>query len=185
MDDPDFLPMLVLDAILTGAKGVNVWSSFRTPPPQRRSRLYRALVDTGRASAVGGSLIPTQHPFLYTISITVTDGVPIAEVEREALEAIDRLRADGISAEELARARRQLAARFVFENDSVTNIAHQIGFFQTVSTLDTYQTMAARLSSVTKDQVEAAARGRLAPGCRTVGWFKPAPIDGAAVGARA
>jgi zinc protease len=184
VDDPDFLPMLVLDAILTGAKGVNVWASFRTPPPQRRSRLYRALVDTGRASMVGGSLIPTQHPFLYTISITVTDGVTIADVEREALEAIDRLRADGITAEELERARRQLAARFVFENDSVTNIAHQIGFFQTVSTLDAHLTMPGRLAGVTKEQVEAAARARLAPGRRTVGWFKPAPGDGAAAGAR-
>ena len=29
--------MLVLDAILTGAKGVNLWSSFRVAPPQRKS----------------------------------------------------------------------------------------------------------------------------------------------------
>ncbi len=184
VDDPDFMPMLVLDAILTGAKGVNVWSSFRTPPPQRRSRLYRALVDAGRASAVGGSLIPTRHPFLYTISITVTDGLPIADVECDALEAIERLRIDGVTAEELARARRQLAARFVFENDSVTNVAHQIGFFHTVATVDTYLAMADRLAGVTGAQVEAVARARLAPGRRTVGWFRPVPGDGAAAGAR-
>ena len=30
--DRNFFPMLVLDAILTGAKGINLWSSFRTPP---------------------------------------------------------------------------------------------------------------------------------------------------------
>ena len=36
--DADFFPMLVLDAILTGAKGINLWSSFRTPPPQRSAR---------------------------------------------------------------------------------------------------------------------------------------------------
>ena len=34
-DDPDFFPMLLLDAVLTGAKGLNLWASFRTPPPQR------------------------------------------------------------------------------------------------------------------------------------------------------
>src|SRR5712671_1695871 len=39
--DPAFFPLLVLDAILTGAKGLNLWSSFRIPPPQRRARLYR------------------------------------------------------------------------------------------------------------------------------------------------
>ncbi|MGE0394631.1 MAG: M16 family metallopeptidase, partial [Vicinamibacterales bacterium] len=31
--DPDFFPMLVLDAVLTGAKGLSLWASFRTPPP--------------------------------------------------------------------------------------------------------------------------------------------------------
>ena len=35
--------------------------------------------------------------------------------------------------EEAARARRQLRARFVFETDSVTNIAHQLGYFETVT----------------------------------------------------
>ena len=47
-----FFPLLVLDAVLTGAKGLNLWSSFRTPPPQRSARLYRALVD-GAARVVG------------------------------------------------------------------------------------------------------------------------------------
>ena len=42
--EPDFFPMLLLDAILTGAKGVNLWSSFRGVPPQRKARLYTALV---------------------------------------------------------------------------------------------------------------------------------------------
>ena len=35
-EDADFFPMLVLDAALTGAKGLNLWSSFRGVPPQRR-----------------------------------------------------------------------------------------------------------------------------------------------------
>ena len=49
---PRFFPLLVLDAVLTGAKGLNLWSSFRVPPPQRSARLYRALVET-RAGVVG------------------------------------------------------------------------------------------------------------------------------------
>jgi zinc protease len=62
--DDHFFPLLVLDAVLTGAKGVNLWASFRTPPAQRSARLYRALVDAGLASAVQGGLIPTQEPFI-------------------------------------------------------------------------------------------------------------------------
>ena len=50
--EPDFFPMLVLDAVLTGAKGLNLWASFQTPPSQRSARLYRALVR--RASRLFG-----------------------------------------------------------------------------------------------------------------------------------
>src|SRR5262249_35951548 len=42
LTDPDFSPLLVLDAALTGAKGVTLWASSRNPP-QRSTRLYRAL----------------------------------------------------------------------------------------------------------------------------------------------
>jgi len=175
VDDAEFLAMLVLDAVLTGAKGLNVWSSFRSQPPQRRSRLYRGLVETGRASAVSGALIPTAEPFLYTVSVTVTDGTPIDEVEEGMLSIVDRVRSGGITADELERARRQLAARFVFENDSVTNIAHQIGFFQTVSSVETLSSLSTRLAEVTDEQVGTAARVRLAPARRTVGRFVPRP----------
>ena len=51
--DPDFFPLLVLDAALTGAAGLNIWSGHDVPPPQRRARLYRARWTRGspRASA--------------------------------------------------------------------------------------------------------------------------------------
>ena len=58
------MPALLLDAVLTGAKGVNLWTSFRVPPPQRSTRLYRALVERGLASAVSGAMLPTAEPFL-------------------------------------------------------------------------------------------------------------------------
>ena len=83
--DADFFPMLLLDAVLTGAKGVNLWASFRTPPPQRSARLYRALVNAGLASSVMGGLVPTQEPFLYTISVTATEGTPLVRLEEAAL----------------------------------------------------------------------------------------------------
>ena len=86
-----FFPLLVLDAVLTGAKGLNLWSSFRVPPPQRSARLYRALVERGLASRVSGALLPTEHPFLYTVSATATDGTSLAAVEAALLEALDRV----------------------------------------------------------------------------------------------
>ena len=171
--DAEFYPMLVLDAILTGAKGINLWSSFRTPPPQRSARLYRALVETRLASSVGAGLLPTEHPFLYLISVTAMEGTRLADVESAATGALDDLTRGGITERELARARNQLRARLVFENDSVINLGHQLGYFQTVANLDVYREAPQRIAAVTQDQVEAVARRYLRSNRRTVGWYIP------------
>ena len=171
----DFVPMLVVDAVLTGAKGVNLWSSFRTPAPQRAARLYRALVDSRLASAVGGAILPTQDPFLYVISVTVADGVDLGSAEQAAIEQLETPSRQGITEQELAKAKRQLRARLVFENDSVTNMAHQIGFFETVANVDVYRDLPSRIASVTLDEVNAAATRYLRRANRTIGWFNPLP----------
>ncbi len=177
IDDPRFYSMLVLDAALTGAYGLNLWSSFRMPPPQRSTRLYRALVGKGLASAVSGSLMPTQLPFVYIISATATDGVPLADVERALLDELAAIVRDGVTPAELARAQSQLKARLVFENDSVTNLAHQIGYFETIADVSVFGSFRERIAAVTLDQVAEAARQILIESNRTVGWFDPLPLE--------
>jgi zinc protease len=179
--NPDFVPMLVLDAALSGAKGVNLWASFRNPP-QRSTRLYRALVEKGLASSVFGALLPTEEPFLYSVTCTVSDGTPIAALEEAADAALSAVRADGITPAEFERARHQLRARLVFESDSVTNIAHQIGYFHTLGDVDLYHGLEGRLTGVTIDDVARVARAYLSPARRTVGWFQP--VDAPAGGGR-
>jgi zinc protease len=170
---PDFFPLLVLDSVLTGAKGVNLWASFRTPPPQRSTRLYQALVNGGLASAVTGGLVPTQEPFLYTISLTATDGTPLSRLEAAALAEIERVRREGITPEELRKAKNQLRARLVFEQDSITNIAHQLGYFETIASWRAYPTVPQQIEAVSVEQVAAVAAERLTPANRTIGWFDP------------
>jgi zinc protease len=171
--DADFFPLLVLDAVLTGAKGLNIWSSFRTPPPQRSARLYQALVDTGLASAVNGGLVPTEHPFLYTISITAADGASPERLETVTLAEIDRVRTGGITPAELVKVKNQLRARMVFEGDSIANVAHQLGFFETIADWRIYESLGPRIAAVTLDDVARAAAERLAPASRTIGWLHP------------
>src|SRR5262249_7473683 len=151
-------------------------SSFRVPPPQRSARLYRTLVDRGLASAVSGSLMPTEDPFLYTLSATSKTGTPLAAVEDALLAELGVVRRDGITAAELKRRQAQLRARLVFESDSVTNIAHQLGYFETIGSLDAFLQAPARIAAVTLDDVAAAARRVLPASNRTVGWFDPLAI---------
>ena len=174
VDHDDFAALLLLDAALSGAKGLSLWSSFRGTPPQRRSRLYRALVEQQLASAVGGMYAPTAHPFLFMVSVTAAAGAEPNEVEAATLAALDAARDEGVSAAELQRAKRQLRARMVFDNESVTNLAHQLGFFSTVSKLDTWFDLPARIEAVTVGAVARVAATHLTADNRTVGWFLPA-----------
>ncbi|HEX2844513.1 MAG TPA: pitrilysin family protein, partial [Candidatus Limnocylindria bacterium] len=171
--EPDFFPMLVLDAVLSGAKGVSLWASFRTPPPQRSARLYQALVNTGLASSVGGALLPTQEPFLYTISLTATESTPLSALEEAVLTEIERVRAGGLTPMEVRKAKTQLRARLVFEQDSITNIAHQLGYFATIADWRYQASIPAAIERVTLDQVAEVAARRLGPASRTIGRFEP------------
>ena len=174
VNDADFFPMLVLDAILTGAKGINLWSSFRTAPPQRSARLYRALVETRPGVGRERGLLPTEHPFLYLVSATAMDGVAWRTSKALRRRRIDQVAKDGVTDQELAKAKNQLRARLVFENDSVTNLGHQLGFFETVAKRGCVSQCAAidrRRSR--RSRWTAWPQKYLRTDQRTVGWFSP------------
>jgi zinc protease len=125
---------------------------------------------------VNGSLLPTELPFVYIISVTATDGTPLGDVEAALLAELDLVAAQGITAAELTKARAQLKARLVFDNDSVTNIAHQLGYFETIASVDVFRELMPRIAAVTLDEVAAVARTVFSPSNRTVGWFEPLPV---------
>jgi zinc protease len=169
----DFFPLLVADAVLNGAAGLNIWSMGGVSRPQRSARLYRALVDKGLASTVSGALMPTEHPYLYAINVSVAEGQSLASVESVVMGEIEKLRAGGITPAELKKVHTQLRARFVYDADSVTDIAHQLGYFETISSWQAYETLRERLDAVTPDAVHAAAQKYLIASNRTIGWFEP------------
>lgn len=171
--DADFLPLLLADAILGGAAGLNLWSSHKVPRPQRSARLYRAVVDRGLASSVAGVLLPTAQPYLYTVAATVAEGHTLQAVEAAILAELERFVASGPTEDEVEKARTQLRARLVYDADGVTDIAHQLGYFQTIGSWRDWPGLLDRVAGVTADQVHAAARACFRPDNRTIGWFEP------------
>ena len=103
----------------------------------------------------------------------MADGATLSALEAAADAALAPVIADGITPAEFSRAVHQLRARLVFEADSVTNIAHQIGYFHTIGDVELYQGLESRLAAVTLEDVARVARVYLSPSRRTVGWFQP------------
>jgi zinc protease len=89
------------------------------------------------------------------------------------LAELERVRSNGIVPDELVKAVNQLRARLVFENDSVSGIAHQLGHFATIADWRLYYSLLERIEAVTLDQVAMAAEQWLRPAGRTIGWFEP------------
>ena len=137
-----------------------------------------ALVERGLASSVSGSLLPTAQPFLYTVSATATDGVRLSSIEEALAGELERVRRDAVTPAELETAKSQLQAQLVFDSDSITNIAHQLGYFETIASVDVFTGLAPRINAVSLDQVADAARTLFAASNRTVGWFEPLPVTG-------
>lgn len=167
---PDFFPMVLLSTILTGAGSMNLFSEL---PPNRSSRLYRALVETGLAASVAGSLSPMLDPYLYSIVVTVRDGRSLEEVEVALNAEIERILAGPISAGELQTAIKQSKAQFAYSGESVTNQGFWLGLSSVVADTDWFESFPDRLASVTIQDLHRAANSYLARRNRTVGHYVP------------
>jgi len=167
---PDFFPMAVLSTILTGAGGMNL---FAPPPPNRSSRLYRALVETGLAAGVTGSLAPMLDPYLYNIVVIVRAGRSLEEVEAAFEAEMDRILAEPISADELQTAIKQSKAQFAYSSESVTNQGFWLGFSSVVADTDWFESFLDRLAAVTVEEVSRVANSYLSRRNRTVGHYVP------------
>ncbi len=169
-NDPDFYPMVALDSILAGASSFN---AFGGGTSNKSSRLYKALVETELAAGVGGGLMATINPYLYSIVATVRQGRTLAEVETALDAEIDRLVRDSVTQAELAKAIKQAKAMFAFSAESVTNLGFWYGFAEIFDTYEWFENYIDRLSAVTLDDVSRAAKNYLARSNRTVGWYQP------------
>lgn len=167
---PDFFPLLVMDAVLTGPEVMSFSGGGGT---NHSSRLYRALVESGLASSIDGSLTANRDPYLYDLSATICTGHTLQETEQVLLDELDRLMTDGITEEELAKAIKQAKAQFAYAAEYVSNQAYWIGWAEVVDSYAWFEAYIDRLTAVTVKQVRDAAQKYLQSANRTVGWYVP------------
>ena len=168
--DPDFFPMVILSSILTGAAGMNIQAAA---PPNRTSRLYRALVEEELAVGVSGSVSPMVDPYLYTISATVRAGRTLDQVEDALNLEMERILAEPISQEELQIAIKQSRAQFAYSSESVTNQGFWLGYASIVADATWYEGFLDSLAAVTVEDVTRVAEAYLRKQNRTVGRYIP------------
>jgi len=141
----------------------------------RSSRLHRALVDEGQLCVwVSADLHETVDPGAVSVALEVVPGVEPARVEAEVLRQIDLLRLQGPSDAEVERAKRILAADWVFAHEKVSQQAFLAGTALALFDLEHPWRYLEQLLASTVADLGAAAERYLQPEAGGVlGWSVP------------
>jgi zinc protease len=167
----DFYPLVALDSILGGGGSLNPFGSGTS---NKSSRLYKALVETGLAAGVSGSLNPTVDPYLYSIFCVVRGGKTPAEAEGALDAEIARVQQECVTPADLAKAIKQARAFFAYDTESATRQGCWLGITEIFGTYEWFDKHLERLAAVTPEDVQRVAQKYLVKTNRTVGHFIPA-----------
>ncbi|MFN8441166.1 MAG: pitrilysin family protein [Caldilineaceae bacterium] len=166
----DFFPLIVMDAVLSGAKGMGILGGGAN---NRSNRLYKALVESKLAVDASSNYSPTIDTNLFSFAVTLAPQVEHAQIETVIWEEIERIQSEGVTTDELRKAIKQTAAQFAYSSESVTNQAYWLGFSQVVASLDWLDSWQNRLTAVSSEDVQRVASHYFSPEKQTIGLYVP------------
>ena len=144
------------------------------------SRLYRALVVEQALAASAGSSYDSDSLDLTTFGFHASPrvGVEVADLEAALRAEVARLLADGVTEEEVARAKRRMVASAVFARDSLSTGARVIGSgLTTGQSVDDVEGWPEQIGAVTAEQVNKAAAAVLRDPSSVTAYLLPKPTS--------
>jgi zinc protease len=154
----DMPALQVLGAILTSGKN---------------SRLYRALTDKNLTTSVSADIGFFHDPSLTTIYASLAPDAKHEEVEKIALAELERVKKDGVTAEEVASSVSQLIAASAYARDGAFAVASNLNEYISSGDWTLYVTLDAAIKTVTAADVKRVANAYLNEDQSTTGWFIP------------
>ncbi len=146
------------------------------------ARLPRALVNEQRlAVAVDAGYDPiARGPALFLVSATAAEATPLDRLIEGLRAEIERLKAQGIDARELARVKAQVVAGQVYEQDALFYQAMQIGEWESAGLGHRNRTLRIeKLRQVSAEQVQEVAKRYLTDDRLTIARLEPQPLAAA------
>jgi zinc protease len=143
----------------------------------RASRLYRRLIyERQLALEAGGDYSYFSiDPNLFWFWATAMPGQTPEKLEAELLAEMERLRQEPVTDEELQRARNQIEAHFVFQQDSVYRRASLLARFELLDGYDSFQAFLTRIRAVNAADLQRVARAYFPTDRKNVGVLVPRP----------
>jgi zinc protease len=141
----------------------------------RASRLYRDLVYQRQLALEAGGDYQyfSIDPNLFWFWATPMPGQSPEKLEAELSAHMERLKAEPVTDEELARAKNQIEAAFVYQDDSVHQRASQLARFEMIGGFALKESFLAKIRAVTAADLTRVARTWFAPDRKSVGVLLP------------
>lgn len=144
------------------------------------ARLAKNLVRGQKvAQSAGASYDATlRGESLFILDGQPADGKTVAELKAALRGEVQRIRDQGVTAEELARVKIQIVASQVFKRDSMMAQAMEIGGFEAAGfNWRDYDKLLEKIKSVTPEEVQAVAKKYFTDDALTVAVLDPQPVD--------
>ncbi|MDQ6861693.1 MAG: insulinase family protein [Verrucomicrobiota bacterium] len=149
----------VLDVILTEGKN---------------ARFYRALTDKNLTTGVSGDPGFFHDASLYLLYANLAPNVTHEQVEKIAIDEIERVKTEGVTDGEVSSAIAQILAAAAYGRDGSFAVASRLNEYIAVGDWSVYVTGEEALKKVTAADVKRVATAYLTEEKRTTGWFIPA-----------
>jgi zinc protease len=151
-------PLKVLNVILTTGKN---------------SRMYRALTDKNLTTGVRGDVGFFHDPSLHLVYASLAPGSTHEQVEKIAIDELERVKRDGVTDGEVAAAIAQILAAASYARDGSFAIASTLNEYIAAGDWTLYVNEDEALKKVTAADVKRVANTYFLQDKRTTGWFIP------------
>ena len=177
--DDDFFAFSVLDSLLSGPSGLNMFGGGNIS--NKTSRLYKALVDQEITVSVNGSIQTTIDPFLYTFTMIVRPECSTDEALAVLDEEIKKVQDSLVGEAEIHKAIKQAKAMFAYGSENITNQAFWLGYSEMFEDYSWFEEYVTRMEKISPQDVQKAAQKYLNPDKRVVGVYRPESMQGGAL----
>jgi zinc protease len=141
----------------------------------RSARLYHELVYEKRmVRGVDADYSRVSvDPMGFSITAQLLPGIQPANVEREIYGSLEKIKSELITERELQKAKNQIEAAFIFDQDSIFGQAMKLGYYEITGGWRQLDTYLDGIRKVTREDIRRVARQYLDGDRRTVGTLIP------------
>jgi zinc protease len=139
----------------------------------KNSRLYRALIDDNLSLEAEAGVENLRAAGLFEVTARLSPRVAPEKVERTVLTEIDKIKADGVTADEVNQVIHQYRASEAYGRDGTAAVISQLNEWISAGDWTEYIRYGDAIARVTPADVQRVAKKYLTARLSTTGWYVP------------